>query len=137
MTNYRIIKLKYSTFSFVLNNFKINFDLILNILKWAIQQSSKYNFYISQVLTPEQHDQAEKSEYNFDHSDAFDWTLACKTLRKLKNGKSAKVIQNSLFMLFGFWVVLFNPRYASRNSQCGWVYSKLLQFLSTSNSIFF
>lgn len=47
------------------------------------------SFY--KVLTPEQHEQAERSEYNFDHADAFDWTLACKTLRKLKNGKSAKI----------------------------------------------
>ena len=44
-----------------------------------------------QVLTPEQHEQAERSEYNFDHADAFDWALACKTLRKLKEGKNAKV----------------------------------------------
>ena len=54
-------------------------------------------FLILQVLTPEQHEQAEKSEYNFDHSDAFDWKLACKTLKNLKNGKSAKVIQNNMF----------------------------------------
>lgn len=43
------------------------------------------------MLTPEQHEKAERSEYNFDHADAFDWELACATLKKLKEGKSAKV----------------------------------------------
>uniref|UniRef100_A0A7M5UYR2 Uridine kinase n=2 Tax=Clytia hemisphaerica TaxID=252671 RepID=A0A7M5UYR2_9CNID len=47
------------------------------------------SFY--KVLTPEQHEQAERAEYNFDHADAFDWALACKTLRKLKEGKNAKI----------------------------------------------
>lgn len=47
------------------------------------------SFY--KVLTAEQHDQAERSEYNFDHPDAFDWELACITLKKLKEGKNAKI----------------------------------------------
>ena len=48
-------------------------------------------FFILKVLTPEQHACAERSEYNFDHPDAFDWELAKKTLQKLKEGKVAKV----------------------------------------------
>ncbi|XP_057313417.1 uridine-cytidine kinase-like 1 isoform X2 [Hydractinia symbiolongicarpus] len=47
------------------------------------------SFY--KVLTPEQHKAAERAEYNFDHADAFDWELACSTLKKLKDGKSAKI----------------------------------------------
>ena len=47
--------------------------------------------FLIQVLTPEQHEQAERSEYNFDHADAFDWELACERLKKLKEGKNTKV----------------------------------------------
>ncbi|XP_031553202.1 uridine-cytidine kinase-like 1 isoform X2 [Actinia tenebrosa] len=47
------------------------------------------SFY--KVLTKEQHEQANNNEYNFDHPDAFDATLACKVLRRLKKGKSVQI----------------------------------------------
>ncbi|XP_065668648.1 uridine-cytidine kinase-like 1 isoform X2 [Hydra vulgaris] len=47
------------------------------------------SFY--KVLSHEEHLLAEKSEYNFDHADAFDWKLACETLKKLKEGKSVQI----------------------------------------------
>ena len=47
------------------------------------------SFY--KVLTPEEQEAAARSEYNFDHPNAFDWKLACDTLRKLKEGKSAQI----------------------------------------------
>jgi len=47
------------------------------------------SFY--KVLTPEQHEAANREEYNFDHPNAFDWKLACKCLKKLKEGRSAQI----------------------------------------------
>jgi len=47
------------------------------------------SFY--KVLSPEQHEEALRGEYNFDHPDAFEWDLAYSTLKKLKEGKSAKL----------------------------------------------
>ena len=47
------------------------------------------SFY--KVLSPEQHEAAAKNEYNFDHPDAFDFALLCKTLKRLKAGKKVEV----------------------------------------------
>lgn len=47
------------------------------------------SFY--KVLNDEQRERARKGEYNFDHPDAFDWELAYIALKKLKEGKSAKI----------------------------------------------
>lgn len=46
---------------------------------------------VSQVLTPEQHEQAARNEYNFDHPDAFDYELLAETLMRLKEGKQVDV----------------------------------------------
>ena len=43
------------------------------------------------VLTPQQHDQAAKNNYNFDHPDAFDFELLAETLQRLKDGKKVEV----------------------------------------------
>lgn len=47
--------------------------------------------FLVKVLTPEQHEQAGRNEYNFDHVDAFDFDLCCETLEKLKKGKSVEI----------------------------------------------
>ncbi|XP_022258382.1 uridine-cytidine kinase-like 1 [Limulus polyphemus] len=47
------------------------------------------SFY--KVLDEEQHKLAHENEYNFDHPDAFDFTLLIETLRKLKEGKRVQV----------------------------------------------
>lgn len=47
------------------------------------------SFY--KVLTPEQHEAANRNEYNFDHPDSFDADLAAMVLKKLKEGKSVQV----------------------------------------------
>ncbi|KAK6188111.1 hypothetical protein SNE40_004362 [Patella caerulea] len=47
------------------------------------------SFY--KVLNKEQHDQAARNEYNFDHPDAFDFELLIATLRRLKEGKIVEV----------------------------------------------
>lgn len=44
-----------------------------------------------QVLTTEQHDQANAAEYNFDHPDAFDVDLLVDTLKRLKSGKQVEI----------------------------------------------
>uniref|UniRef100_A0A673FL47 Uridine-cytidine kinase-like 1 n=1 Tax=Sinocyclocheilus rhinocerous TaxID=307959 RepID=A0A673FL47_9TELE len=44
-----------------------------------------------QVLTAEQQLLAANNDYNFDHPDAFDFSLLVHTLRKLKQGKSVKI----------------------------------------------
>jgi uridine kinase len=46
----------------------------------------KQSFHF-QVLTEEQHEQANASNYNFDHPDAFDFDLLIDTLKNLKSGK--------------------------------------------------
>ncbi len=43
-----------------------------------------------QVLTDEQHEQANESNYNFDHPDAFDFDLLLETLENLKMGKQVR-----------------------------------------------
>ena len=43
------------------------------------------------MLTPEQHEQAARNDYNFDHPDAFDYNLLTKTLKRLKAGKQVDV----------------------------------------------
>ena len=43
------------------------------------------------VLSEDQHAQAERNEYNFDHPDAFDYDLLVKTLKRLKEGKHVNV----------------------------------------------
>lgn len=45
----------------------------------------------SQVLDEGQQALAARSDYNFDHPDAFDFELLVSVLRKLKKGKSVKV----------------------------------------------
>jgi len=47
--------------------------------------------FSTQVLTPEQHEAAERNEYNFDHIDAFDFELCCDSLKKLKQGKKVDI----------------------------------------------
>ncbi|XP_022255175.1 uridine-cytidine kinase-like 1 [Limulus polyphemus] len=47
------------------------------------------SFY--KVLDEEQHKLAHENEYNFDHPDAFDFSLLIETLRKLKEGKRVQV----------------------------------------------
>ncbi|KAF2358466.1 Uridine kinase-like [Trinorchestia longiramus] len=47
------------------------------------------SFY--KILTPKQHEEAERNEYNFDHPDAFDFELVIKTLKRLKEGKKVEV----------------------------------------------
>lgn len=44
-----------------------------------------------QVLDEGQQALAARSDYNFDHPDAFDFELLVSVLRKLKKGKSVKV----------------------------------------------
>lgn len=43
------------------------------------------------ILTPKQHDQSLRNEYNFDHPDAFDIDLMIDVLRKLKEGRKVEV----------------------------------------------
>ena len=43
------------------------------------------------VLNRDQHEAANRNEYNFDHPDAFDFDLAVETLAKLKQGRSVQV----------------------------------------------
>ncbi|KAK7099770.1 uridine-cytidine kinase-like 1 [Littorina saxatilis] len=47
------------------------------------------SFY--KVLNSEQHEQAARNEYNFDHPDAFDVPLLAATLQRLKEGKNVDV----------------------------------------------
>lgn len=47
------------------------------------------SFY--KVLSPVEHEQANRNEYNFDHPDAFDFDLILKTLQQLKRGKKVNV----------------------------------------------
>ena len=47
------------------------------------------SFY--KVLNDEEHESADKNEYNFDHPDAFDYQLLIETVRKLKDGKRVEV----------------------------------------------
>ncbi|EJW88507.1 uridine kinase [Wuchereria bancrofti] len=47
------------------------------------------SFY--KVLTDGQHHLAAKSEYNFDHPQAFDFDLMCETVRRLREGKNVEV----------------------------------------------
>ncbi|XP_059501456.1 uridine-cytidine kinase-like 1 isoform X2 [Stegostoma tigrinum] len=55
---------------------------------WVVLLSMD-SFY--KVLDKEEQELAARSEYNFDHPDAFDFDLIIHTLRKLKKGKSVKV----------------------------------------------
>jgi len=48
-------------------------------------------FTLPQILSEEQHAQANASEYNFDHPDAFDVDLLVQTLKRLKSGKQVEV----------------------------------------------
>ena len=47
------------------------------------------SFY--KILTPKQHEESLKNEYNFDHPDAFDFELVVKTLKRLKEGKKVEI----------------------------------------------
>ncbi|XP_075939809.1 uridine-cytidine kinase-like 1 [Anarhichas minor] len=55
---------------------------------WVVLLSMD-SFY--KVLNKEEQELAARSEYNFDHPDAFDFELLVTVLRKLKKGKSIKV----------------------------------------------
>uniref|UniRef100_A0A3B3T548 Phosphoribulokinase/uridine kinase domain-containing protein n=1 Tax=Paramormyrops kingsleyae TaxID=1676925 RepID=A0A3B3T548_9TELE len=55
---------------------------------WVVLLSME-SFY--KVFTKEEQELAARSEYNFDHPDAFDFELLVSVLRKLKKGKSVKV----------------------------------------------
>lgn len=57
-------------------------------LPWVVLLSMD-SFY--KVLTPDQHEMAERNEYNFDHVNAFDFDLCCDVLKKLKQGKKVDV----------------------------------------------
>lgn len=57
-------------------------------MPWVVLLSMD-SFY--KVLNKEEQELAAKSEYNFDHPDAFDFELLVSVLRKLKKGKSIKV----------------------------------------------
>ena len=47
------------------------------------------SFY--KILTPKQHEESGRNEYNFDHPDAFDFDLVVKTLKRLKEGKKVEI----------------------------------------------
>jgi uridine kinase len=47
------------------------------------------SFY--KVLTKEEHESAERNEYNFDHPNSFDFDLILKTLQQLKKGKKVNI----------------------------------------------
>ncbi len=47
------------------------------------------SFY--KVLSEEEHELANRNEYNFDHPDAFDFDLILKTLQQLKAGKKVNI----------------------------------------------
>jgi uridine kinase len=47
------------------------------------------SFY--KVLTKEQHESANRNEYDFDHPDAFDFNLIYTTLQELKKGKQVHI----------------------------------------------
>ena len=49
------------------------------------------NCFQLKVLDHDQHEAACRNEYNFDHPDAFDFDLAVKTLKRLKEGRSVQV----------------------------------------------
>ncbi|XP_069099349.1 uridine-cytidine kinase-like 1 isoform X1 [Pleurodeles waltl] len=55
---------------------------------WVVLLSMD-SFY--KVLTPEEQEIAARSDFNFDHPDAFDFDLVISTLKKLKQGKSVKI----------------------------------------------
>ncbi|CAH1255284.1 UCKL1 [Branchiostoma lanceolatum] len=55
---------------------------------WVVQLSMD-SFY--KVLTPEEKELANQSDYNFDHPDAFDFELLFDTLKKLKRGRNVEV----------------------------------------------
>ncbi|XP_061667678.1 uridine-cytidine kinase-like 1 isoform X2 [Syngnathoides biaculeatus] len=57
-------------------------------IPWVVLLSMD-SFY--KVLSKEEQELAARSEYNFDHPDAFDFELLVNVLRKLKEGKSVKV----------------------------------------------
>jgi uridine kinase len=42
-------------------------------------------------LSEEQHNQALKNEYNFDHPNTFDFELILKKMQDLKNGKQVNI----------------------------------------------
>ncbi|XP_045463290.1 uridine-cytidine kinase-like 1 isoform X2 [Harmonia axyridis] len=47
------------------------------------------SFY--KVLTPKQHEESHRNEYNFDHPEAFDFEILSDTLKKLKEGRKVEV----------------------------------------------
>lgn len=47
------------------------------------------SFY--KVLTPKQHEESHRNEYNFDHPEAFDFEILIETLKKLKQGRKVEV----------------------------------------------
>lgn len=47
------------------------------------------SFY--KVLSKEEHESANRNEYNFDHPDSFDFELILKTLQQLKRGKKVNI----------------------------------------------
>ena len=50
-----------------------------------------FSCFSLQVLSQEEHELAGKSEYDFDHPDAFDYKLLYDTLKRLKAGKSVDI----------------------------------------------
>lgn len=71
------------------------------------------SFY--KVLNEEQHELADKNEYNFDHPDAFDFDLIFTTLQRLKEGRKVEVpiynfvthSRENRTVIFGMVVVFF------------------------------
>ena len=43
------------------------------------------------MLSEDQHEQAARNEYNFDHPDAFDFDLVVETVQRLKEGKHVEI----------------------------------------------
>ncbi|KAI6228880.1 Uridine kinase [Aphelenchoides fujianensis] len=52
----------------------------------VLSMDSFYN-----ILNEEQRERAARSDYNFDHPDAFDFDLLAETIRRLRSGKSVEV----------------------------------------------
>ncbi len=65
-------------------------DRIIELLEISwVTVLSMDSFY--KVLSPDDHNKAACSEYNFDHPDAFDFDLLLKTLERLRSGRKCDV----------------------------------------------
>lgn len=62
-----------------------------NSAEWNNEKKTRVLLDPFQVLNDEEHKQAEESNYNFDHPNAFDFDLLQETLARLREGKSCEV----------------------------------------------